>query len=237
MSIKQALFLLVVAPLTIQQTTPPFTPAPGNFPATGDDAFASGIFSIPLSDLGPYLAGAGATGSESPTVTGQTTSGSGPYPAQMLTDTALTGHTIYAPKSPPKNISMPFIAFSNGACMKNGSQYRNFLTEIASHGYVVVADGKPGDSTSAQSTLGDMRASIAFAVDGGAAKYGSIDTERILTMGHSCGGLEAMSVAYHNDKVKGIVMLDIAIFQDNRRYLLSEIKVPVAWYVLVHRTL
>lgn len=225
---KLALFLLAVAPLTIQQTTTPFVPSPGNFPATGDDAFAGGIFSIPLSDLGPYLAGAGATGAESPKGTGSTTSGSGPYAAQMTTDTTLTGHTIYAPKSPP-NITMPFIAFGNGACMKNGATYRNFLTEIASHGYVIVADGNPGDSTSTQSSLGDMRASIAFASSAGAAKYGSIDTNQILTMGHSCGGLEAMSVAYHNTKVKQIIMLDISIFQDNRRYLLSEIKVPVAW--------
>lgn len=126
---------------------------------------------------------------------------------------------------------MPFIAFGNGACQTNGAQYRNFLTEIASHGYVIVADGPPTGSTGGQSKLDDMRASINWANTTAAAKLGKIDTDQILTMGHSCGGLESMSVAYHNLKVKHIVMLDISIFQDNRRYLLKEINVPVAWFV------
>lgn len=47
----------------------------------------------------------------------------------------------------------------------------------------------------------------------------------------SCGGLEAMSTAYHNPKVKRVLMFNIAIFQDNKRYLLQELKVPVAWFI------
>lgn len=230
-------FLLLLGLFTVsfQQTAPAFQPSPGNFPATGDDAFAGGIFSISLTDLAPYIANGIPSGPESPTTNGPVTSGSGPYPAQMLTDTSLPQHTIYAPKSPP-NITMPFIGFGNGACQTNGAEYRNFLTEIASHGYVIAADGAPAASATsgfggAQSTLDDMRASINWANTTSAAKYGKIDTDQILTMGHSCGGLEAMSVAYHNPKVKHIVMLDISIFQDNRRYLLQEIKVPVAWFV------
>lgn len=38
-------------------------------------------------------------------------------------------------------------------------------------------------------------------------------------------------VSYHDERVKRIILLDISIFQDDRRYLLSEIKVPVAWFV------
>lgn len=62
----------------------------------------------------------------------------------------------------------------------------------------------------------------------GKAKYGNIDLEKVTTAGHSCGGLEAMSNAYHDERVKRIIMFDISIFQDDRRYLLQEIKVPVA---------
>jgi hypothetical protein len=40
-----------------------------------------------------------------------------------------------------------------------------------------------------------------------------------------------MSTAYHNPKVKLIMMFNIAIFQDNKRYLLQELKVPVAWFI------
>lgn len=38
-------------------------------------------------------------------------------------------------------------------------------------------------------------------------------------------------MAYHDDRVKFIMMFNIGIFQDNRRYLLAEIKVPVAYFL------
>lgn len=218
-------------PLHPRQT---FKPAPGNFPAKGDGDFAGGIFCISLTDLGTYLAktgnNPGATGTESPRGAGQQTSGSGPYPAQMLTDATLPKHTIYAPKVKP-NVTLPFIAWGNGGCSTDGAGYRNFLTEIASWGYVIAADGPPGGSGSGQSKVQDMRDSLDWAFAGKASKYGDIDLTRVATAGHSCGGLEAMSTGYHDERVKRIALFNIAIFQDERRYLLSEIKVPVAWFV------
>ncbi|KAI1343447.1 hypothetical protein F5Y15DRAFT_427834 [Xylariaceae sp. FL0016] len=216
--------------------TSTFVPKPGNFPATGDDTIAGGIFCISLPDLATYLQRTGnnpaATGSESPTGAGAATSGSGPYPAHATTDAGLPNHTIYAPKTPPPaNLSLPFISWGNGGCATSSASYRNFLTEIASHGYVIAADGPMTGAGTGQSRVSDSRASIDWAMRGGAAKFGSVNLDNITTAGHSCGGLEAMSTAYHDEKVKRIMMFDIAIFQDERRYLLSEIKVPVAWFV------
>ncbi|PKS12986.1 hypothetical protein jhhlp_000327 [Lomentospora prolificans] len=211
-----------------------FVPSPGNFPETGDDTIAGGIFCISLPDLSAYLLKTGnnaaAGGTETPRGAGEATSGSGPYPAHMTTDPSLPNHTIYAPIEKP-NITMPFIAWGNGACMTDGSTYKNFLVEIASHGYVISADGPPGGSGAGQSQVSDMRASLDWAFDGGAAAYGDIDLEKVATAGHSCGGLEAMSTAYHDPRVKRIILFNIAIFQDERRYLLEEIDVPVAWFV------
>lgn len=226
---RNALFSLLSATIVLGQT---FKPAPGNFPAKGDGDFAGGIFSVSLQDL-PKYAGAGGTGSEAPSG-GQKTSGSGPYPAQMLTDSTLPGHTIFAPKTvPANNYSLPFIAWGNGACTLNSGTYQNLLVEIASYGYVIAADGTPnGNSgTSQQSKVQDMRDSLDWAFAGKAKKYGNIDLTKVTTAGHSCGGLEAMSTAYHDDRVKRILMFNIAIFQDDRRYLLQEIKVPVAYLV------
>jgi hypothetical protein len=233
MYILYILFLLGSIPLAFGQTTGQFQPKPGVFPATGDDTIAGGIFCIPLSDLSKYDANTppSATGTESPKAPGAVTSGSGPYPAAMLTDAGLPKHTIYAPKTPPANVSLPFISWANGACMTDGSQYRNFLTEIASYGYVIAADGPPTGSTGGQSKVQDSRDSIDWAMKGGAAKYGQIDTTKIASAGHSCGGLEAMSVAYHDTRVKLMILFDIAIFQDEKRYLLQELKSPVAWFV------
>jgi hypothetical protein len=225
--------LLSLAPTAFGIALPQtFQPKPGNFPAKGDGDYAGGIFSIPLSEL-PKYAGAGGIGSESPKTSGPITSGSGPYPAVMSTDSTLPGHTIFAPKTPPAgNISVPFIAWGNGGCAQNAGEYQRMLVEIASYGYVIAADGTTtGAGTSGQSKVQDMRNSLDWAFAGKAKKYGNIDLEKVTTAGHSCGGLEAMSTAYHDERVKRIIMFNIAIFQDDRRYLLQEIKLPVAWII------
>jgi hypothetical protein len=220
--------LLVGLPLALAA----FVPAPGNFPAKADGDYAGGIFSIPLSDLGKY-ANTGQPGGSEAASGGQVTSGSGPYPAQMTTDSSLPNHTIFAPKAVPGNVSLAVVAWGNGACVTNPTSYRNLLTEIASYGYVVAADGTSAGSTgtNTQTKVQDMRDSVDWAAKGGASKYGNVNSSFIITAGHSCGGLEAMSTAYHDDRVKRIMMFNIAIFQDDRRYLLQEIKVPVAWFV------
>jgi len=215
-----------------------FVPSPGNFPAKGDGDFAGGIFSVSLQDLPKYAGSNDPGGPDTPKQTDPLTTGSGPYPAQGFVDSSLPGHTIFAPKAPPSgNLSLPFIAWGNGACMLDSSQYQNFLVEIASHGYVIAADGVPGgvgggpNGAPAQSKVQDMRDSLDWAFRGGANKYGNIDLTKVATAGHSCGGLEAMSTAYHDARVKRILMFNIAIFQDERRYLLQEIKVPVAYFI------
>jgi pimeloyl-ACP methyl ester carboxylesterase len=150
----------------------------------------------------------------------------------MLADPTLPNHTIFAPKNVPGNLSMPFIAWGNGGCGTDPTQYRNILTEIASHGFVIAADGQSGGIRGqSQTMVTDMRASLDWATKGGANKYGNVNLSAIATMGHSCGGLEAMSTAYHDERVKRVVLFNIAIFQDEKRYLLQEIKVPVAWFV------
>jgi hypothetical protein len=222
-----------------------FVPKPGYFPETGDDTIAGGIFCISLSDLSTYLArnGGMTPGPEAAKGTAAPTAGTGPYAAHMFTDPSLPKHTMFAPKTAP-NVTMPFIAWANGYCGTNGAGYQNMLLEIASHGYFIVADGAPSSVTgtsslgagfpgmgSGQSKWSDMVASLNWAEKGGANKYGQIDLDKIITAGHSCGGLEAMSVAYHNPKVKQIILFNIAIFHDNQRYLLSELKAPVTWFI------
>jgi hypothetical protein len=40
-----------------------------------------------------------------------------------------------------------------------------------------------------------------------------------------------MSTAYRDERVKRIMLFNIAIFQDDRRYLLKEIKVPIVYLI------
>ncbi|SPO01990.1 uncharacterized protein DNG_04663 [Cephalotrichum gorgonifer] len=223
------------SPLDRRQT---FEPSPGNYPETGDDDFQGGIFGITIPDLDAFInrtgADVGYMGPESPTELGASNPGTGPYPAEMTTDPSLPDHTIYAPISAP-NVTMPFIVWGNGACSTDGSLYQNFLLEIASHGYVIAADGPPGGLGDVMdgvfSRVSDMKASLDWVISGGASSYGDVDVERIAVAGQSCGGLEAMSTAYRDPRVKRILLFNIGVFQDEKRYLLDKIEIPFAWFV------
>lgn len=89
--------------------------------------------------------------------------------------------------------------------------------------------GYNGNST-ISSTVTESRKAISWATSTGARRYGSIDRSKIATAGHSCGGIEALSTAYHEERVKRILLFDISIFEDDKRYLPQAINVPVAWF-------
>jgi hypothetical protein len=195
-------------------------------PARGDNGDMGGIFGIGKNIISAGLAGTApeiiqglfTPGRETPKgkAVGPTTVGSGPYPAHYLADPSLPNHTVYAPKSPPPaNVKMPVIVFGNGGCVNIGTLMSSLLTEIASHGYLVIANGPPqmgasmvwpqlggkglegllsglGSLTSmAQSKVSQMTESIDWVHKGNAKKYGEIDAENIAASGQSCGALEA----------------------------------------------
>jgi hypothetical protein len=67
--------------------------------------------------------------------------GSGKYPAGYLTDSTLPKHTLYAPKTPPAGTKMPVLVWGEGGCLNGETTYSPLLTEIASHGYLVLVNG------------------------------------------------------------------------------------------------
>jgi hypothetical protein len=210
---------------------PPSLGADNPLPAKGDNGDMGGIFGIGksivsagVSDMPPGLMnGLFTPGLETPkgTAVGATTVGSGPYPARYVADPTLPNHTVYAPKSPPPaNIKMPVIIFGNGGCVNIGTLMSSLLTEIASHGYLVIANGPPQKGVSmsmtagalpqlagkglqgllsglgsmmsmAQSKVSQMTESIDWVYKGNAKKYGEIDIGKIAASGQSCGALEA----------------------------------------------
>lgn len=75
--------------------------------------------------------------------------GGGPHPAIMDSVPGLPQHTVYRPAdlSPWGAASgrrLPVLAWANGACVNVGNRFRWFLSEIASHGYLVIASGPIG---------------------------------------------------------------------------------------------
>lgn len=67
----------------------------------------------------------------------------GPHAVIVEHDPGLPTHTIYRPEKlgPGKH---PVVVWGEGGCAKNGLMFTEFLSELASHGFVIIADGPPG---------------------------------------------------------------------------------------------
>jgi dienelactone hydrolase len=203
------------------------------------------------------MKGLSTPGKESPPrgERGPLTGGSGPYPAEYHFDETLPNHTVYAPKTPPP-ITMPVIVFGNGGCTNIGSMITGFLEEISSHGYLVRANSNPKASVDSmipegvdlQSNIGALLQSMAGMLGQGskvkqqkeaiewvrqnrAQNYVDIDTEKIAAAGQSCGGLEAYSTSYHDPRIKLTALFNVGVFVESSRYLMSELKAPLGWFV------
>ena len=74
----------------------------------------------------------------------QTPLGSGPYKAVMATDPTAPQHVLYYPADLPAAGKLPIISWGNGGCVHAGNRFRQFLTEIASHGFLVISAGTMG---------------------------------------------------------------------------------------------
>jgi dienelactone hydrolase len=66
--------------------------------------------------------------------------GTGHYPAIAETRSDADGYTIYRPVDLP-NYKLPLVLWGNGGCRDNGLSASHFLREVASHGYIVIANG------------------------------------------------------------------------------------------------
>jgi dienelactone hydrolase len=67
---------------------------------------------------------------------------SGPFAVVIEHDQTLATHTIYRPAM-LGSAKHPVLVWGEGGCAKDGLQFPEFLNEIASHGFVVIADGPP----------------------------------------------------------------------------------------------
>jgi len=136
--------------------------------------------------------------------TGTRVSGSGPYEVVVETnsDPGINEGTIYRPAELGGGERYPIFVWGNGACERKGLANSAAMAQIASHGYFVVADGKPngGDSNIPMSSdyvgmAAPLLAYITWAIAENdkpcSAYYQSLDTAKIAANGFSCGGLMA----------------------------------------------
>jgi hypothetical protein len=119
-------------------------------------------------------------------------SGAGPFaPGTYKTDNSLQGHTIYYPTKSTGNAKMPVLVWGNGACSTDGRSNSALLQNIASYGFLAIAEGGPNGGGS--SNAGTMKAAIDWVTKiAGTGAYANVDATRIMAAGFSCGGVEAI---------------------------------------------
>lgn len=130
--------------------------------------------------------------------------GSGPFKAIAVKESGAEDFVVYHPKDMAYAHArcgvLPLLMWGNGGCMDTSAGYERMLTEIASHGYVVMAIGEmeayldsrkqnPTESSELKRGLDWM---LQQARTKGSNYYQYIDTLKIAAAGHSCGGAQVL---------------------------------------------
>ncbi|HEY9154911.1 MAG TPA: serine hydrolase [Opitutaceae bacterium] len=134
--------------------------------------------------------------------------GTGKYSAIATQDPLLPGMTIYRPADLTPfgaSLKLPVILWGNGACANTTSEHKNFLNEIASHGYIVLGIGLLNqiDHRDDASHFSTQSGQLISALDWiefqnraqGGLYFGKIQTSKVAAMGMSCGGLQAIEIS------------------------------------------
>jgi len=132
--------------------------------------------------------------------------GTGSFKALMAADRTLPTHTVFRPKELGafrRKAKLPIIAWGNGAFANSPWEHVNFLSEIASHGFLVVAIGPipaegqrggPGGPTKAAMLTDTINLAIAQNSDKSSQYYHKLDVAKIAVAGMPCGGLQTLEV-------------------------------------------
>jgi len=132
---------------------------------------------------------------------------------------------------------MPIIVWGEGACASQGTAFINLLTEIASHGYLVLANGPPGTPGSPFGSGKTTAAMLTQSMDwitkknGDGGRYGKLDKTKFAAAGQSCGGMEAMSVS-GDPRVKLTGMFNSGLFGSSASTpSIAKLNHPIAYFL------
>ncbi len=133
--------------------------------------------------------------------------GTGMFKAVAVKEASMPDFVVYRPKDllhvHARQGAVPLLLFGNGACSDTSIGYERMLTEVASHGYVVVAIGElmmqQGDRKEGHTPSSELKRGLDLMLNlcrtKGSDYYSYIDTTRIAAAGHSCGGAQVLANA------------------------------------------
>jgi dienelactone hydrolase len=164
------------------------------------------------------------------------TKGTGQFAALKEEIPSLPDHVVYRPAD-LTNLSgtkLGVLVWGNGACSDDGASSRMHLLEIASHGYLVIANGTiksgpgippapprpprtdgqlPPPVTSAKQLTDAIDWALAENARPGSQFHGLIDPDAIAVAGFSCGGLQALQVA-GDKRLRTVIIQNSGIFNE-----------------------
>ena len=129
--------------------------------------------------------------------------GTGDFKAIMKEEKTLPEHTVFVPQDLSKfdvRNPLPVLVWGNGACANSPFEHMNFLNEIASNGYIVLATGNipmtdewyKGPMSRSEQQIESIDWIIAQNSDPASPYFNKIDTKAICVAGMSCGGLQTL---------------------------------------------
>lgn len=181
--------------------------------------------------------------------------GSGDEPAKAWSSPALPTHTIYQPSE--LKGSYPVVLWGNGSCVNSNYGYREFLAEVASHGFLVVAIGpyldapaprqqRPADpaewppfETDASQLLDGLDWIVAQNADSNSVFHQKVNVDKVAVMGHSCGALQAVK-ASRDPRISTTLVLNSGLFPDDDQYMirhdlkrdiLEDLHAPLGYFI------
>ena len=162
--------------------------------------------------------------------------GTGPFPALKEEIASLPKHVVYRPANlaAVKPQGLGVVAWGNGGCSDDGASSRFHLLELASHGYLVIANGRvlsgpgappavpapaaaPGQLPPPRTKASDLTDAIDWALRENlrpdSPYFGRIDPEQVAVSGWSCGGVQAIRVGA-DPRVRTLVLHNTGLFND-----------------------
>lgn len=144
-------------------------------------------------------------------------------------DAGLPLHTIYYPREAREKLGV--VAWGNGGCLNDGSNYRDLLSEVAAQGFLVIANGamsppETDNTTTAAQLTEAIDWAIAENTRAGSKHKDKLDPAQVAVMGHSCGGRQALAVSADR-RVRTSVILNAG---GSRPDVLAKLHAPALYF-------
>ena len=154
--------------------------------------------------------------------------GTGCYKAVMTEVVGLPEHTVFQPQDLSAfdaQHPLPIMVWGNGACANSPWEHMNFLNEIASHGFIVLATGNipmvdewyKGPMSRTEQQIESLDWAIAQNADPQSPYYQKLDVSNICVAGMSCGGLQTLFNCA-DPRIKTIMICNSGLFKEQNAH-------------------